>query len=214
MAVPKGVRLTPMLKQYDYWKRKYPDCLLFFRMGDFYEMFFEDAQKASGVLGIALTARDTAKEIPMAGVPYHAAENYIYRLIKEGFKVAVCEQVTEPDGRNLVERKVVRVITPGTFVPADLPMESKLAAVRIKDKVMFVAFLNCNSGRLEAATLPEGEGLGLLCSFEPSELVIPRNFKEEARKKILQLIEPKIVERTQTISTPGRGQESFVMNGP
>jgi len=209
MAVPKGVKLTPMLKQYDYWKRKYPDCLLFFRMGDFYEMFFEDAQKASGVLGIALTARDSAKAIPMAGVPYHAAENYIYRLIKEGFKVAICEQVTEPDGRNLVERKVVRVITPGTFVPADLPMESKLAAVRIKDKVMFVAFLNCSSGRLEAATLPEEEGLGLLCSFEPSELVIPRNFKEEARKKIFQFIEPKIVERDPDDFNPREGARKF-----
>jgi len=209
VSVPKGVKLTPMLKQYDYWKRQYPDCLLFFRMGDFYEMFFEDAQKASSILGIALTARDSAKEIPMAGVPYHAAENYIYRLIKAGYKVAICEQVTEPDGRNLVERKVVRVITPGTFVPADLPMESKLAAIRIKDKVMYLAFLNCSSGRLEAATLSEEDGLGLLCSFGPSELVIPKNLKEDTRKKLLQFIEPRIVEKDPDDFDPKEGARKF-----
>ncbi|MDN5318846.1 MAG: mismatch repair protein MutS [Thermovirga sp.] len=209
MSVPKGVKLTPMLKQYDYWKRQYPDCLLFFRMGDFYEMFFEDAQKASSILGIALTARDSAREIPMAGVPYHAAENYIYRLIKAGFKVAICEQVTEPDGKNLVERKVVRVITPGTFVPADLPMESKLAAVRIKDKVMYLALLNCSSGRLEAATLPEEDGLGLLCSFAPSELVIPKNLKEDTRKKLLQFMEPRIVEKDPDDFDPKEGARRF-----
>ncbi|HRW88187.1 MAG TPA: DNA mismatch repair protein MutS, partial [Thermovirgaceae bacterium] len=91
--------MTPMLKQYIEWKRRYPECLLFFRMGDFYEMFFEDARIAASILDIALTARDPEKKIPMAGVPYHSVENYLERLVASGRKVAICEQVSEPDGR-------------------------------------------------------------------------------------------------------------------
>ena len=96
------MKMTPMLEQYYHWKNQYPDCILFFRMGDFYECFFDDAKLISKELDIALTARDTNKSMPMAGVPYHAVEQYIARLIDKGYKIAICEQMTEPDGLSLI----------------------------------------------------------------------------------------------------------------
>ncbi len=110
---------TPMMQQYNLIKQAYPDAILFFRLGDFYEMFLEDAKIGAKVLGITLTSRDKGKDgkIPMAGVPYHAAENYILKLVNNGYKVAICEQVTEPQkGKELVEREVIRVITPSTIL--------------------------------------------------------------------------------------------------
>lgn len=109
-------KITPMMAQYKAVKEKYKDCMVLFRLGDFYEMFFEDAVVGSKILGIALTARNKGDGLkaPMCGVPYHAASQYIAKLTRAGKKVAVCDQMTEPDGRSLVEREVVRVITPGT----------------------------------------------------------------------------------------------------
>ena len=117
--MPVGIKMTPMLEQYVHWKDTYPDCLLFFRMGDFYEMFFEDAKTASAVLDITLTSRskDSENQIPMAGVPFHSVDSYLGRLVAAGYRVAICEQITEPDGRTLVERSVTRIVTPGTWPP-------------------------------------------------------------------------------------------------
>src|SRR6266540_2644543 len=108
---------TPMLQQYQSIKEQYPDCLLFFRLGDFYEMFGDDAKIGSEVLHITLTARDKGGDgkIPMCGVPFHASENYIARLVNAGYKVAICEQLTAA-GKGLVEREVVRVVTAGTLL--------------------------------------------------------------------------------------------------
>src|SRR2546427_37737 len=109
--------LTEMMRQYRELKRRYPDYLLLFRLGDFYELFFDDARVASRLLQIALTSRQKGEgAIPMAGIPHHAADGYIARLIRAGQKVAVCEQLEEPaKGRKIVRRDVVRVITPGTI---------------------------------------------------------------------------------------------------
>ncbi|MBP7774622.1 DNA mismatch repair protein MutS [Candidatus Woesebacteria bacterium] len=109
---------TPMMQQYVLIKKQYPDCLLFFRLGDFYELFLDDALVGARLLSITLTKRPRGKDgdIPMAGVPYHAAENYIAKLIHAGRKVAICEQVSEPNKKGLVERSVVRIITPGTVI--------------------------------------------------------------------------------------------------
>jgi DNA mismatch repair protein MutS len=109
---------TPMMVQYQKIKNEYKDCLLFFRLGDFYELFLDDAKIGSEVLDITLTSRPRGKDgkIPMAGVPYHAVDNYIGKLIKAGYKVAICEQVSEPDKYGIVEREVIRVITPGTVL--------------------------------------------------------------------------------------------------
>jgi DNA mismatch repair protein MutS len=132
---------TPLMRQYHALKKQHPAALLLFRLGDFYELFFEDAVRASKILQITLTARNKEKghAIPMCGVPYHAAENYIARLIKSGHKVAICEQMEEPGpGKNLVRREVVRVLTPGTASGAGLvePKENNyLAAVARKGVV-------------------------------------------------------------------------------
>ena len=107
---------TPMMKQYEIIKKQYQDCLLFYRMGDFYELFLDDALIGAKVLDITLTSRAKGKDgkIPMAGVPYHAVDSYLSKLVKAGYKVAICEQMTEPSSKGIIEREVVRVVTPGT----------------------------------------------------------------------------------------------------
>lgn len=109
---------TPMMKQYSDIKKKYQDCLLFYRMGDFYELFLEDAHIGARVLNITLTGKANGRggRIPMAGVPYHAVDNYLAKLVKAGYKVAICEQLSPPNKKGLVERDVVRIVTPGTMM--------------------------------------------------------------------------------------------------
>ena len=116
-------KISPMMKQYFEVKDKYPDCVLFFRLGDFYEMFFNDAITVSKALELTLTGRDCGLEerAPMCGVPYHAADMYIKRLIEMGFKVAVCEQLTDPaESKGIVVRDVIRVVTPGTLTESSM----------------------------------------------------------------------------------------------
>ncbi len=172
MNIPAGVKITPMLKQYMEWKQKYPDCLLFFRMGDFYELFFEDARRASEILDISLTSRDPQKSIPMAGVPYHAVNSYLARLVNYGLRVAICEQVSEPDGKNLVEREVVRVITPGTFLSDDEPSDARLASIFPIKEGIALALLSVGTGMLEAGMLQLQDAVGALKAFEPQEFII------------------------------------------
>ena len=110
-------QLTPMMQQYIEIKENYKDCILFYRLGDFYEMFFDDAKIASKELEITLTGKSCGLEerAPMAGVPYHSADAYINKLITRGYRVAICEQVEDPkDAKGLVKREVVRIVTPGT----------------------------------------------------------------------------------------------------
>ena len=105
---------TPAMRQFHRFKKQHPDCVLFFRMGDFYEMFYDDAELAHRVLGVTLTQR--TEGVPMAGVPYHAVENYLRRMIEAGYRVAVCDQVEDPaQAKGVVKRDVTRVITPGTL---------------------------------------------------------------------------------------------------
>ena len=120
-------KLTPMMKQYFETKDKYPDCILFFRLGDFYEMFFEDAIIASKVLEIALTGKACGLEerAPMCGVPFHAANSYISKLVESGYKVAIGEQMEDPSAaKGIVKREVIRVVTPGTVLEGNL-LENK-----------------------------------------------------------------------------------------
>ena len=118
---------TPIRQQYLRIKRKYPQAIVFFRLGDFYETFDDDARTVSRELEIVLTSREMGKghRVPLAGIPYHALDNYLARLINRGYKVAICEQVTKPgESRGLVQREVVRVVTPGTVVESNL-LDSK-----------------------------------------------------------------------------------------
>ena len=122
--------LTPMKRQYNEIKQKHQDCLLFFRLGDFYEMFDDDAKTASKELDLALTTRDRNKpeeeQTPMCGVPYHSAEAYIARLIAKGHKVAICEQMEDPAlAKGIVQRDVIRIISPGTVTESSMLEESR-----------------------------------------------------------------------------------------
>jgi DNA mismatch repair protein MutS len=180
--LPEGVKMTPMLRQYSEWKDKYPDCLLLFRMGDFFELFFDDAVTASEVLDITLTARDREKAIPMAGVPHHALDLYMGKLIAAGHKVAVCDQTAEPDAKTLVERRVVRLVTPGTYVPQDSEGDGKLASIFFDGELASVALLTAGTGLLEAGTFPSDEALSLLSSFAPGEFLLPKGQEELGRR--------------------------------
>ncbi|MFG0328392.1 MAG: DNA mismatch repair protein MutS [Phycisphaerales bacterium] len=119
MTPPNDAKLTPAMRQYAAFKKKHPDCVLFFRMGDFYEMFYDDAELCHRVLGITLTERSAG--VPMAGVPYHSVESYLRKLIEQGYRVAVADQVQDPrEAKGIVDRAVTRVVTPGTLVDASL----------------------------------------------------------------------------------------------
>ena len=109
--------LTPAMRQYQQYKVQYPDAMLFFRIGDFYECFYEDARTVARVLGVALTSRSKGENaVPMAGVPFHAVETYLHRMIAAGFKVAICEQMEDPKtAKGLIKREVTRLVTPGTL---------------------------------------------------------------------------------------------------
>ena len=119
----RPLKLTPMLEQYFEIKRQVPDAILFYRLGDFYEMFFEDAERAAPILDVVLTARNKGQEYetPMCGVPYHAADSYIAKLIRGGFRVAICEQTETPaEAKGLVRREIVRIVTPGTATDSSI----------------------------------------------------------------------------------------------
>ena len=176
MELPQGIKLTPMLEQYLHWKKLYPDCLLFFRMGDFYEMFFDDAKTASQVLDIVLTSRskDTENPIPMAGVPYHAVDSYLGRLVEAGHKIAVCEQITEPDGKTLVERSVTKIITPGTWFPENSDSSGKIAACLFDGNDVSAALLSSADGTLRAGTFKKDNASWIISSFHPDEIIIKK----------------------------------------
>ena len=142
------MKYTPMIEQYLKIKKDYQDMFLFYRLGDFYELFFEDATRASKILEITLTARDGgAEKVPMCGVPFHAAANYIDVLVNNGYKVAICEQVSEPGQGKIVERKVVQVITPGTYMNYKNYDENNfLASAYKKDGNIYFAFCDIMTG--------------------------------------------------------------------
>ncbi|UCG38052.1 MAG: DNA mismatch repair protein MutS, partial [bacterium] len=178
-----GATGTPMMKQYLAIKRDHPDAILFFRMGDFYEMFMDDAVVAADVLKIALTTRDKGKKnaIPMCGIPYHAAEGYLTRLVRAGHKVAICEQVEDPaKARGLVRREVTRVVTPGTAVEDSLLQGSEpsyLAAVLPSGKAYGLALVDASTGEFLVAHLdgaaPDSRLQSTLAQYDPREILLP-----------------------------------------
>jgi len=191
--------MTPMMKQYQKMKKLHPEAILFFRMGDFYEMFFEDAQTASRVLGLTLTARDKGTSaIPMAGVPHHSADGYIRKLISAGFKVAVCDQVQDPkEAKGLVDRDVTRVITPGTLTDdplLDAKQPNFLAAVCPGPGTMGLAWADLSTGKFFVQDVPGGEAdagltelLNALARVSPAECLVPENLYRSEDPFIVQL---------------------------
>ncbi len=173
--------LTPLMKQYFGVKEQHPDAIVLFRLGDFYEMFGEDAKTASSLLQIALTTRDRGKDdpVPMCGVPYFSADSYIAKLIKAGHKVAVCEQVEDPKlAKGIVERKVVRVITPGTHTP-DQPKENAyLMSISPAGDRCGVTVADLSTG--EFTVYESGKPIGdEIERFEPLEILCPRSTEHD-----------------------------------
>ncbi len=175
--------LTPMLKQYNGIKKSYPGYILFFRLGDFYEMFYDDAKAASKILDLVLTGRSagSAGKAPMCGIPYHAADSYIAKLIKAGCKVAICEQVENPaKAKGIVKRDVVRLITSGTFVDENTPDSRYLAAICPDGKDTGLAFIDYSEGgTIYANRFPDTRTAAELVSkFPVYECIFPAGGKE------------------------------------
>ncbi|MFZ1573693.1 MAG: DNA mismatch repair protein MutS, partial [Chromatiaceae bacterium] len=180
-AAPKH---TPVMQQYLRIKAEHPDKLLFYRMGDFYELFYEDAERAARLLDITLTKRghSSGAPIPMAGVPYHAVEGYLAKLVRQGVAVALCEQMGDPaKSKGPVERRVARIITPGTLSDEALLEERRenlLAAVAEQDGRYGLAWIEVSSGRFAVMEVTGAEALrGELGRLAPAEIL----FDEDSR---------------------------------
>jgi DNA mismatch repair protein MutS len=183
-----SVKATPMMQQYFSIKERYPDVLLFYRMGDFYEMFFEDAQLASRVLEITLTSRNKNDDapIPMCGVPYRAAQGYIARLIENGYKVAICDQVEDPKAaKGLVKREVVRVVTPGMIIEDELLDEKAnnfILAVSRHQQVTGLASLDISTGSFRLTETAESAAIiDEIMRVAPKEILMPESLKPMPR---------------------------------
>src|SRR5688572_13380104 len=175
---------TPMLRQYQELKQQHPGTLLLFRLGDFYELFFDDAVTGARELQITLTARhkDSNDPIPMCGVPHHSAANYIAKLVRRGYRVAICEQTESPSKtKKLVKREVVRIVTPGTPIDPQLlePRESVyLAAVCAQGETVGAAFLDISTGEFRATQATGKDAWEKIVadieSYAPRELIFPQ----------------------------------------
>ncbi|MGH7091090.1 MAG: DNA mismatch repair protein MutS, partial [Stellaceae bacterium] len=195
-AVPTPPEATPMMAQYLDLKRQHPDCLLFYRMGDFYELFFDDAVKAAAALDITLTKRGKheGEDIAMCGVPIHAADAYLARLVRLGLRVAVCEQIEDPaearkrGGKAPVRRAVVRIVTPGTITEdtlLDARRNNYLAALAEAAGDLGLAWLDLSTGEI-ATEAPNERDLGAaLARLRPGELLLPERLM--ARTDLFEL---------------------------
>lgn len=194
MNAETGSIHTPMMQQYLRIKREHPDMLLFYRMGDFYELFYDDAKRAAAILEITLTARgkSAGNAIPMAGVPYHAVEGYLARLVRKGESVAICEQIGDPaTSKGPVERQVVRVVTPGTLTDEALLAESRdnlVASVFSDGNHTGIAWLDLSGGRFRMTEVTSPDAL--LCEIDrlrPAEIIVsedqalPARFRDDVR---------------------------------
>ena len=232
MSPPK---LTPMIKQYLSIKNDYPDAILFYRMGDFYEMFFEDAEIASRILEITLTSRNKKEEspVPMCGVPHRAAQGYIARLIDQGYKVAICDQIEDPaKAKGLVKRDVVRVITPGMIVDSEFLDERThnfVLAISRRNELVGISYLDISTGMFRITESGDREAvIDEVRRISPSEVLLPASAKTDpsfsaivsaiAEQAITYLDErafdykqgyERLIEQFKTISLEGFGCQDF-----
>ncbi|GAA0870812.1 DNA mismatch repair protein MutS [Brevundimonas basaltis] len=196
-SLPSAEGVTPVMAQFLAAKAQAPDAILFFRMGDFYELFFKDAEIAAAALGITLTKRGKhqGEDIPMAGVPVHALDGYLARLIRQGFKAAICEQLEAPSeakkrgSKAVVHRDIVRVVTPGTLTEdslLDARGANRLAAVSIRRGRAAVAVVELSAGSVDVVGCSLEDLAATLASFRPSEVLVPdRLFSDEAARAAL-----------------------------
>ena len=216
MSENKNKEFSPMMQRYLETKEQYKDCILFYRLGDFYEMFFDDAITAARELEITLTGKDCGQEerAPMAGVPHHAAEMYISRLIAKGYKVAICEQLEDPkNAKGIVKRGVIRVVTPGTIVESNMLEERKNNYIMsiFKSGIYFgISVCDISTGEFYAAEIKDNNNfpqlLDEIARYSPSELVINSNLADCTEEM------SKIRERFNTYIT--RFQDKFFDSKP
>ena len=216
MSENKNKEFSPMMQRYLETKEQYKDCILFYRLGDFYEMFFDDAITAARELEITLTGKDCGQEerAPMAGVPHHAAEMYISRLIAKGYKVAICEQLEDPKtAKGIVKRGVIRVVTPGTIVESNMLEERKNNYIMsiFKSGIYFgISVCDISTGEFYSAEIKDNNNfpqlLDEIARYSPSELVINSNLADCTEEM------SKIRERFSTYST--RFQDKFFDSKP
>ncbi|MBN8551428.1 MAG: DNA mismatch repair protein MutS [Caulobacterales bacterium] len=216
---PVPADASPMMAQYLAAKARQPDALLFFRMGDFYELFFEDAETAAGVLGITLTRRGKHQggDIPMAGVPVHAMDGYLARLIRAGFKVAVCEQMEDPaeakkrGSKAVVRRDVVRVVTPGTLTEDSLleaGRANRLAAVAVRGDRAALATVELSTGEVESLPCARDQLGAVLAAVRPSEtLAGDRLFADEVVAAALKASGGVVQPMAQALAEPGAARD-------
>ncbi|MDC6326573.1 DNA mismatch repair protein MutS [Staphylococcus auricularis] len=183
--------VTPMMKQYLEIKSQYQDCLLFFRLGDFYEMFYEDAKEASRVLEITLTKRDAKKEnpIPMCGVPYHSSESYIETLINNGYKVAICEQMEDPkQTKGMVKREVIRVVTPGTVMEqggVDEKQNNYILSYIFDGDQYALSYCDVSTGELKVTQFEdEATLINEITTINPNEIVVQQEIEGNLKRQI------------------------------
>jgi DNA mismatch repair protein MutS len=185
---------TPMMQQYLRVKLEFPETLVFYRMGDFYELFFDDAKRAARLLDITLTQRGSSagEPIAMAGVPFHAVESYLAKLIRAGESVAICEQMTAPTGKGIVERKVVRVVTPGTLTESELlddKRDTVLLAVHAEKSTIGLAWLSLTQNHIQLATCKADALPDWLVRIAPSELIISGDAPDRARDALQAILD-------------------------
>ena len=197
MALDATINLTPAMKQYVEIKEKYPDCILFYRMGDFYEMFFEDALTAAPVLEITLTSRNKGKEdsVPLCGFPYHAASTYIAKLVEKGFKVAICEQVEDPKkAKGIVKREVIRVITPGLVLDEEnlaAGENNYLSCLCLQKDILGLAFLDITTGEFQISEFTDRDSfLIAIAGLDFKEMILANSFPDKALIKTLEMQMP------------------------
>ena len=190
-------KLTPAMKQFHHFKAKYPDAVLFFRMGDFYETFHEDARTVSRVLGLVLTSRGKSggNPIPLAGLPYHAVDGYLKKMLQAGYKVAVCEQVEDPKkAKGIVKRDVVRVVTPGTLTD-DMLLDAKednyLCAISLGRKDAALSWVDISTGHFYTQQVTESKIVDEVLRLSPREVLLAecrgQLFEAEQKKMIKQI---------------------------
>ncbi|MGL4210372.1 MAG: DNA mismatch repair protein MutS, partial [Cetobacterium somerae] len=188
---------TPLMSQYKEIKKENQDNILFFRLGDFYEMFFEDAVIASRELGLTLTSRNKEKgiEVPLAGIPYHSSAGYIGKLVAKGYKVAICEQVEDPKAtKGIVKREVVRVITPGTIIDTEYLDEKSnnyLMGIVVKKETIGLTYIDITTGEFVASEKKKTEDyvykiLGEINKISPREVLIDENSYTDLEKELKQ----------------------------
>ncbi len=215
---PDPVGATPVMAQFFEAKARQPDALVFFRMGDFYELFFDDAIRAAAALGISQTFRGNhnGQPIPMAGVPLHAAEAYLAKLIRSGFKVAVCEQLEDPaearkrGSKAVVHRDIVRVVTPGTLTEdslLDARGANRLAAVALRAGQAAIASVEVSTGQVESLLLAPSSLAGALAALSPSEVLVPdRLFADPQVAAALKLAGGLVQPMAQALAEPSASE--------